>query len=119
MRVIAHPTGVLANPEDLVLRTQLSLAALEVGMAFSQTRTALAHALSYDVTLALGVPHGQACALWLPTAWQLAHDRQRAVHHGTQGCAVRASSTSSWAAEAGRSPCTNTPTLRTIGQSVV
>ena len=72
MRVIAHLTGVLPNREDLALRTQLSLAALEAGMAFSQTRTALAHALSYDVTLALGVPRGQACALWLPTAWQLA-----------------------------------------------
>ena len=71
-RVIGHLPGVLANPRELALRTQLSLAALEAGMAFSQTRTALAHALSYDVTLALGVPHGQACALWLPTAWQLA-----------------------------------------------
>jgi phosphonate metabolism-associated iron-containing alcohol dehydrogenase len=71
-RVIDHLPGVLANPRELALRTQLSLAALEAGMAFSQTRTALAHALSYDVTLALGVPHGQACALWLPTAWQLA-----------------------------------------------
>jgi phosphonate metabolism-associated iron-containing alcohol dehydrogenase len=71
-RVIRHLPGVLLQPRDLALRTELSLAALEAGLAFSQTRTALAHALSYDVTLQLGVPHGLACALWLPTAWRLA-----------------------------------------------
>jgi phosphonate metabolism-associated iron-containing alcohol dehydrogenase len=71
-RVIAYLPDLLAQPQDLGLRTQLSLAALEAGMAFSQTRTALAHALSYDLTLALGTPHGLACALWLPTAWTLA-----------------------------------------------
>ena len=48
-------------------------------MAFSQTRTALAHALSYDVTLSLGVPHGLACAIWLPTAWRLAQGRNNRV----------------------------------------
>jgi phosphonate metabolism-associated iron-containing alcohol dehydrogenase len=77
-RVLANLAGVLGRPQDLALRTQLSLAALEAGLAFSQTRTALAHALSYDVTLSLGVPHGLACALWLPTAWRLAvgHSQQ-------------------------------------------
>ena len=73
--VIAHLPALLDGPRDLALRTQLSLAALQAGMAFSQTRTALAHALSYDLTLHQGVPHGLACALWLPTAWQLAVGR--------------------------------------------
>jgi phosphonate metabolism-associated iron-containing alcohol dehydrogenase len=70
--VIAHLPAVLDHPRDLALRTRLSLAALQAGLAFSQTRTALAHALSYDLTLQQGVPHGLACALWLPTAWHLA-----------------------------------------------
>jgi alcohol dehydrogenase class IV len=48
-------------------------------MAFSQTRTALAHALSYAVTLEQGVPHGLACALWLPAAWSLAQGRDPRV----------------------------------------
>jgi alcohol dehydrogenase class IV len=74
-RVIAYLPDLLAQPQDLGLRTQLSLAALEAGMAFSQTRTALAHALSYEMTLTLGTPHGLACALWLPTAWTLALGR--------------------------------------------
>lgn len=71
-RVLQHLPAVLAQPQDLSLRTQLSLAALEAGLAFSQTRTALAHALSYDVTLEHGVPHGLACALWLPSTWRRA-----------------------------------------------
>jgi phosphonate metabolism-associated iron-containing alcohol dehydrogenase len=74
-RILAYLPDLLAQPQDLGLRTQLSLAALEAGMAFSQTRTALAHALSYEMTLAPGTPHGLACALWLPTAWTLALGR--------------------------------------------
>ncbi len=70
--VVAHLPALLAQPHSLALRGQLSLAAVQAGMAFSQTRTALAHALSYDLTLHQGVPHGLACALWLPTAWRLA-----------------------------------------------
>ena len=73
--VIANLPQVLERPADLALRTRLSLAALQAGMAFSQTRTALAHALSYDLTLHQGVPHGLACAMWLPTAWRLALGR--------------------------------------------
>jgi hypothetical protein len=31
------------------------------------------------VTLEQGVPHGQACAIWLPTAWRLATGRDARV----------------------------------------
>ncbi len=78
-RVLAHLPGLLQAPQSLVLREQLALAALEAGMAFSQTRTALAHALSYALTLEQGVPHGLACALWLPTACRLAVGRDATV----------------------------------------
>lgn len=75
-RVLAHLPGVLAAPQALAGREQLALAALEAGMAFSQTRTALAHALSYALTLEQGLPHGLAVAVWLPSACRLAagHD---------------------------------------------
>jgi phosphonate metabolism-associated iron-containing alcohol dehydrogenase len=73
--VIGHLPALLDRPSDIALRTQLSLAALQAGMAFSQTRTALAHALSYDLTLQQGVPHGLACAMWLPKVWALALGR--------------------------------------------
>lgn len=73
--VIQHLPGLLEDLGHLGLRSQLSWAALQAGMAFSQTRTALAHALSYDLTLQQGLPHGQACALWLPRTWRLAQGR--------------------------------------------
>lgn len=53
----------LGNAE---LRTRLSRASLFAGLAFSNTRTALAHALSYHLTLHHGVPHGIACSFSLP-----------------------------------------------------
>jgi len=77
--VIRYLPALLDCPHDVALRTELSLAALQAGMAFSQTRTALAHALSYDLTLQQGVSHGLACALWLPTAWTLALGRSSAT----------------------------------------
>ncbi len=49
-----------------VLRTRLARASLFAGLAFSNTRTALAHALSYHLTLHHGVPHGIACSFSLP-----------------------------------------------------
>lgn len=48
------------------LREHLSKAALMAGLAFSNTRTALAHSLSYPITLKYGVPHGLACSFTLP-----------------------------------------------------
>ena len=78
-RIITALPRCLEAPGDYGFREQLSLAALEAGLAFSQTRTALAHALSYAVTLDSGVPHGRACALWLPTAWRLALGKDNRV----------------------------------------
>ena len=48
------------------LRTRLARASLFAGLAFSNTRTALAHSLSYHLTLHHGVPHGIACSFSLP-----------------------------------------------------
>jgi alcohol dehydrogenase class IV len=53
-------------------RTALARASLLAGLAMSHTQTALAHALSYDLTLRESVPHGEACAVWLPMVWDLA-----------------------------------------------
>jgi phosphonate metabolism-associated iron-containing alcohol dehydrogenase len=53
----------LANP---ALRARMSLAAAQAGLAFSNTRTALAHSISYDMTLRHGLPHGIACSFTLP-----------------------------------------------------
>ena len=70
---------VLRDTRHPQAREALSLASLQAGLSFAQTRTALAHALSYAVTLEQGVPHGLACALWLPAAWRLAQGRDPRV----------------------------------------
>ncbi len=51
---------------NLDLRGRMALAALKAGMAFSNTRTALAHSISYEMTLRHGLPHGIACSFPLP-----------------------------------------------------
>jgi phosphonate metabolism-associated iron-containing alcohol dehydrogenase len=77
--VILNLPDCLAHPEHSPTREALALASLQAGLAFSQTRTALAHALSYDLTAQHGIAHGLACALWLPTAWSLAIGRDDTV----------------------------------------
>ncbi len=61
------------------LRTRMALAALKAGMAFSNTKTALAHSISYEMTLRHGLPHGIACSFTLPLVLGLAwgHDQER------------------------------------------
>jgi alcohol dehydrogenase class IV len=44
----------------------MALAALKAGLAFSNTKTALAHSISYEMTLRFGLPHGIACSFTLP-----------------------------------------------------
>ncbi|MCU1763136.1 iron-containing alcohol dehydrogenase [Pseudomonas sp. 14P_8.1_Bac3] len=66
----------LSNPE---LRSRMALAALKAGLAFSNTKTALAHSISYEMTLRYGLPHGIACSFTLPLVLGLAwgHDEAR------------------------------------------
>ncbi|MBS0343191.1 MAG: iron-containing alcohol dehydrogenase [Proteobacteria bacterium] len=65
--------------DDVQLRGRMALAALKAGMAFSNTRTALAHSISYEMTLRYGLPHGIACSFPLPMVLQRAigHDAGR------------------------------------------
>ena len=70
--VIATLPRLLAAPSDAGLRTAVSRASLMAGLAFSNTRTALAHSISYEMTLRHGLPHGLACAFTLPLVWKLA-----------------------------------------------
>jgi len=73
--VLTTLPALLAAPQSLPLREAMSRAALLAGLAFAQTRTALAHALSYDVTLMRGTPHGLACSFSLPEVWRRAEGR--------------------------------------------
>ena len=51
---------------DRDARAMLARGATHAGLAFSNTQTALAHNISYPLTLRHGVPHGLACSFCLP-----------------------------------------------------
>ena len=52
----------------------MSLAALESGLAFSQTKTTAVHSVSYPLSIHYGIAHGAACGLTLP--WFLEYNYQ-------------------------------------------
>lgn len=64
--VMATLPALLSNLQDRGLRARMALAALKAGLAFSNTKTALAHSISYEMTLRFGLPHGIACSFTLP-----------------------------------------------------
>jgi phosphonate metabolism-associated iron-containing alcohol dehydrogenase len=64
--ILATLPLLMVQPGEIGLRGRMALAALKAGMAFSNTRTALAHSISYEMTLRYGLPHGIACSFPLP-----------------------------------------------------
>lgn len=55
-----------SDPGDLEARRAMMEASLLAGLAISQTRTALAHSISYPLTARFDLPHGIACSFTLP-----------------------------------------------------
>ncbi len=55
----------LKNPVNLTARTNLMVASTMSGLAISQTQTAVAHSISYPLTVHYAVPHGLACSFTL------------------------------------------------------
>ena len=67
IEIILRDLPALAeNLQSLELRTSIMQASMCAGLAFSNTQTALAHALSYPLTMRFGTPHGLACSFSLP-----------------------------------------------------
>lgn len=58
---------VMRDPQNIQGRQDLQNASLLAGMAISNTRTAIAHSISYPLTTHFGIPHGLACSFTLPT----------------------------------------------------
>jgi phosphonate metabolism-associated iron-containing alcohol dehydrogenase len=52
--------------ENLEYRTEILKACMYAGLAFSNTQTAIAHAMSYYITAHKNIPHGIACSFTLP-----------------------------------------------------
>ncbi len=60
-----------ADLGDRNARAGIAEAALLAGLAISQTRTAICHAMSYPLTAHFGLPHGWACAATMAAAARL------------------------------------------------
>ncbi len=65
-KIIATLPALRNNPHYTRLRSIMMLGATQAGLAFSNTRTSLAHGISYYLTANLGIPHGLACSFTLP-----------------------------------------------------
>lgn len=58
---------LVVRGENSLHRRRMMEASLWAGMAISQTRTSISHALSYSMTLSKDMPHGLACGFTLPS----------------------------------------------------
>ena len=67
---LAHLGSVMDDLGSVEHRVGLAKASLYAGMAFSNTKTAAVHAISYPMTLYYDVPHGTACSLTLAEFWR-------------------------------------------------
>jgi phosphonate metabolism-associated iron-containing alcohol dehydrogenase len=65
-QILAVLPRLASDLRNLELRSRMAAAALSAGLAFSNTRTAIAHSISYPMTLHHGVAHGIACSFTLP-----------------------------------------------------
>jgi alcohol dehydrogenase len=65
---------LVSDLKNLELRSRMASAALSAGLAFSNTRTAIAHSISYPVTLHRNVAHGIACSFTLPVVLRSVSD---------------------------------------------
>ena len=69
---------------------QIMEASLLAGLCISQTRTALAHSMSYPLTARFGVPHGLACGFTLGALlrFNLAHDHTGTLQAFAEECGI-------------------------------
>jgi len=68
--ILKNLPTLLGELGNLELRNNIAEASLYAGLAFSNTKTAIAHNLSYPITLGWGVQHGIACSFTLPIVLQ-------------------------------------------------
>jgi len=67
IRLVKENLGLACqSPNDIAAREGMARASLLAGLAFSNTQTTAAHAMSYPLTTHFGVPHGLACSISVP-----------------------------------------------------
>ncbi len=74
--IIEYLPQLCENLNSMHLRMQIALACIYAGLAFSNTQTALAHAISYPITIAFNIPHGLACSFSLPILLDCINDKK-------------------------------------------
>ncbi len=66
-KLVVDNLVLLSNDlENLEYRDNIMKACMYAGLAFSNTQTSIAHAMSYYITAHKGIPHGIACSFTLP-----------------------------------------------------
>ena len=63
--ILANVDTLKENPSDFNIRKNLIDASAKAGLAFSNTKTAAAHSISYPLTIRFGIPHGVASSISL------------------------------------------------------
>jgi phosphonate metabolism-associated iron-containing alcohol dehydrogenase len=66
IEILATLKKLADDLQNIDLRSRVARASLFAGLAFSNTKTALAHSVSYPITLKYKIPHGLACSFSLP-----------------------------------------------------
>jgi len=63
--ILGNVDALMENPADFNIRKSLIDASAKAGLAFSNTKTAAAHSISYPLTIRFGIPHGVASSITL------------------------------------------------------
>jgi len=80
--ILQNIEKAFACPDDLPARCALSEGSLLAALAFSQAKTAAAHACSFTLTIRYGLPHGTACAFTLPALCRINAPAEDGRLHG-------------------------------------
>lgn len=63
IQLIMHNMDKIIEPISFEVRQNLLMASMYAGLAFSNTKTAAAHSISYPLTMHFDIPHGIACSM--------------------------------------------------------
>jgi len=63
--ILNNVDSLKQTPSDINVRNKLLKASSKAGLAFSNTKTAAAHSISYPLTIRFGIPHGVASSISL------------------------------------------------------
>jgi len=64
--IMKNLLNLVDDLQNITYRENIMKASMYAGLAFSNTKTAIAHAMSYYITIHKNIPHGIACSFTLP-----------------------------------------------------